>query len=211
MTPSNLRILFVCASFPYPEVDHAGGTGSFKLIKWLSQKHEVSLISFVHPSEEKYVPSMRGFCANVEVVRRSGSVLYKAVRHPLRRLTQPKRSCYSYAPEYEEKLKSLLKRGGFDIVHFEGPWMGQYLDLVRESKTIIDEVDVHSLVAYRQLQYVKHPLKKTYAWFEWAKCQTFELGVCQRADLVLTRSEKDRRFLQGYLPQRRHHRRGRTA
>lgn len=78
--------------------------------------------------------------------------------------------------------------------------MGQYLDLVREGRSVLDEVDVHSLVAYRQLRYVKHPIRKAHDWFEWAKCQTFELGACQRADLVLTRSEKDRRFLQSYLP-----------
>lgn len=200
MTPSNLRILFVCTYFPYPEVDHSGGTDLFNYIKWLSQRHEISLISFIHPIEEKYVPSMRELCANIEVISRSGSVLFKAIRHPLRRLTQPKRSCYSYSTEYEEKLKSLLGRERFDVIHFEGPWMGQYLDLVSEGRTVLDEVDVHSMVAYRQLQYVKHSFHKAYAWFEWAKCQTFELGACQRADLVLTRSEKDRRFLQGYLP-----------
>ena len=200
MTASSLRILFSCVHFPYPEVDHSGGTDSFNYIKWLSQRHEVSLLSFISPSEEKHVPSMRALCAQVEVVHNVRSVAYKSMRHPIRRLTQPKQCCYSYSPEYVKKLRYLLERGKFDIIHFEGPWMGQYLDLVGEGKTVLDEVDVHSLVAYRRLENTKHPLKRAYDMFEWVKCLSFELGACRRADLVLTRSEKDRRFIQSYFP-----------
>jgi len=78
--------------------------------------------------------------------------------------------------------------------------MAQYMDLIKGPKVVLDEVDVHSLVAYRLYQNAKHFGEKVYNLFEWAKCQSFELEVCRRADLVLTRSGKDRRFIQSYLP-----------
>jgi glycosyltransferase involved in cell wall biosynthesis len=200
MVASRLRILFVFLNFPYPEVDHSGGTGYFNYIKSLSEKHEVSLISFIQPFEEAHVSSMRELCADVEVVHDPHPVLYKAIRHPLLRVTCPKRCCYSYSTRYREKLEALLDRREFDIVHLQGPWMAQYMDLIKGPKIVLDEVDVHSLVAYRQYQNAKHFGERVYNLFEWAKCQSFELEACQRADLVLTRSEKDRRFIQSYLP-----------
>ena len=200
MAASRLRISFVCSHFPHPEVDHAGGIGFFNYIKSLNERHEVSLISFIQPFEEKHISQMRELCADVEVVCDPRPVLYKAIRHPLRRVVYPKRCCYSYSPRYREKLKALLDRREFDIVHIQGPWMAQYMDLIKGPKVVLDEVDVHSLVAYRQYQNAKHFGEKAYNLFEWAKCQSFELEACQRADLVLTRSEKDRRFIQSYLP-----------
>jgi glycosyltransferase involved in cell wall biosynthesis len=200
MVASRLRILFVCSHFPHPKVDHSGGTDYFNYIKSLSEKHEVSLISFIQPFEEKHVSSMRELCADVEVIRDPHPVLYKAIRHPLLRVVYPKRCCYLYSTRYREKLRDLLDRRKFDIVHLQGPWMAQYMDLIKGPKIVLDEVDVHSLVAYRQYQNAKHFGEKVYNLFEWAKCQSFELKVCRRADLVLTRSGKDRRFIQSYLP-----------
>jgi glycosyltransferase involved in cell wall biosynthesis len=200
MIGRRLNILFVCSHFPYPEVDHAGGTGFFHYIKSLSERHTVSLISYIQASEEKHIPSMREFCVDLEVIGNPRSVLYQSVRYPLLRVTRPKRYCYAHSVQYEKKLRTLIGRRQFDIVHIQGPWMGQYMHLVRGPKIVLDEVDVHSLVAYRQYQNTKHIIKRAYNLFEWAKTHSFELDVCQRADLVLTRSEKDRRFIQNYLP-----------
>jgi glycosyltransferase involved in cell wall biosynthesis len=200
MVASRLRILFVCSHFPHPEVDHSGGTDFFNYIKSLSKQHEVSLISYIQSSEEKHVASMGELCADVEVVRDIRSILHKAIRHPLLRVVYPKRCCYLYSTRYREKLETLLDKKKFDIVHIQGPWMAQYMDLVRGPKIVLDEVDVHSLVAYRQYQNTEHFGKRVYNLFEWVKCQSFELEACRQADLVLTRSEKDRRFIQSYLP-----------
>lgn len=195
-----LKILFVFSHFTYPKVDHAGGTGYYNYIEWLSQKHKISLISFIQPSEERHISSMRGCCSEIELIQDNRSILQKTFQHPLRRIIQPKRACYLYSTAYKKRLSDLLQKRTFDIVHLQGPWMGQYLDVIQGAKTILDEVDVYSLVAYRQYQNEKNLGMRLYNLFEWVKCQSFELAACQRADLVLTRSEKDKNFIQNYLP-----------
>jgi len=200
MALSPLKILFVCSHFTYPKVDHAGGTGYYNYMKWLSQKHIVSLISFIQTSEEEHISSMKGCCSEMELIRDTRSILQKTLQHPLRRIFHPKRACYLYSTAYKKRLSDLLQTKEFDIVHLQGPWMGQYLDVIQGTKTILDEVDVHSLVAYRQYQNEHNLGMKLYNLFEWVKCQSFELTVCQQVDLVLTRSKKDKNFVQSYLP-----------
>lgn len=200
MTLTPLKILFVFSHFTYPKVDHSGGTDYYNYIKWLSQKHKISLISFIQPSEEQHILTMKEYCSDMVLIRDTRSIFQKTFQHPLRRIFHPKRACYLYSTAYKKRLSTLLQNKEFDIIHLQGPWMGQYLDVIQGAKTILDEVDVHSLVAYRQYQNEKNLGMKLYNLFEWVKCQSFELTACQQVDLVLTRSEKDKNFVQSYLP-----------
>jgi glycosyltransferase involved in cell wall biosynthesis len=200
MKANGLRILFVCANFPYPTVDHSGGTDYFQYIASLREKHEVSLISYVRPHEEKHVSSMKELCVDLEVVSDTRSILRRSLDHPFLRVAQPKRYCYLHSSKYQKGLRAMLARREFDIAHVEGPWMGQYMDMLAGIKIVLDEVDVHSLVAYRQYLNSKNWSQRIYNLYEWAKTHSYELQACRQADLVFTRSDKDKKFLESWLP-----------
>lgn len=64
-----MRILWLSRWFPYPP-DNGSRIRIFNLLKNLSQKHEVDLISFASEEvDDEQVAAMRRFCRRVEVVR----------------------------------------------------------------------------------------------------------------------------------------------
>lgn len=159
------------------------------------------MISFVRPEEEGKVRSARAYYAHTTLV---------SARRPLReRLTKrlgalhlPEQAWQARSPEFKRALVSTLRDRDFDIVHVEGPWMGQYVDLIPPAKVILDEIDVYTLVAQRRYLLARYPWSRLWARFEYGKCLKYELQGCSKADLVLTHSEKDRRFLKAHLSER---------
>jgi glycosyltransferase involved in cell wall biosynthesis len=64
-----MKILFVCAVFPYPL--HSGGQiRVYNLLKRLSNEHEITLCSFIRKEEEKKYIHNLSFCRSVYVVLR---------------------------------------------------------------------------------------------------------------------------------------------
>ena len=61
-----MRILFVTPMLP--SVTGGGRTRTFNLIKQLATRHEVSVISFIQPSEPNVLFSLEPYCQRIELV-----------------------------------------------------------------------------------------------------------------------------------------------
>ena len=71
-----MNILFVSAILPYPL--HSGGQiRIYNLLKRLSDKHSITLLSFIRSKEEnKYVKEL-SFCSHIETVLRGKAMQLK--------------------------------------------------------------------------------------------------------------------------------------
>ncbi len=187
-----MRILFVSDLLPYPTVDHSGGTDLFHYIEWLSQRHEVSLISFARPDEMKQVEVMRRYCVDVKVVSSARTLSSKIARAPLL-LCYPQRIVRYQSREFRHKLDALLQQRTFDIIHAERIWMMHYLRQVRGPKLVLDEVDVYSSVARQRSLSHERLWGRLFYFTEWLRSQAYEGDLYRRVDLIFTRSAKDRR------------------
>jgi len=65
-----MKILMLTPYLPYPL--HSGGQiRSYNLLKNLSQKHQITLFSFIRSGEErKHLSKLKKFCTKVEVFQR---------------------------------------------------------------------------------------------------------------------------------------------
>ena len=195
-----MKILIVSRFFPYPEVTHAGGTNLFHYIEALGARgHEISLVSFIKERERPYVESMRSYCAEIEVVPGESSLgqrlakAHYALRYPMQWVE-------AASPAMRRALSSMLGRRRFDIVHLEHLWLAQYLDLVDGPKTAVDEVDVDSVVLLRRARQAQSWLEKRYLDWCWRRTVELEIEACERIDLILARSDKDRQYLRCLAP-----------
>lgn len=198
-----MKILCLAAQFPYAKVDHSGGTDLYYFLAELARRgHEICLVSFIWSHERAYVEDTRRFCSELIVVPYR-SIWRKVVESP-GLLFRPRAVVAYQSSAMRQALSEILSRRSFDLVYIQHLHMAQYLDLIEKSparpKAVLDEVDVYSLVAYRNYRKASTLLEKAFYLFDWVKTHTFEMDACRRADLILVRSEKDAQIFRLYEP-----------
>ena len=122
-----MRILFLTQIIPYPP-DAGPRVKTWHVLRYLSaQGHEVTLVSFVRPEEEQYVPVLRELCAAVHTVpiRRSrlADVGYWLRSHLSGRPFLIERDDLS---AMRRLLAGLAAQERFDAVHADQLGMGQF-------------------------------------------------------------------------------------
>jgi len=189
-----MEILFITGNLPYPPTD-GWKIRVFSLIRNLSQRHRVSLISFMRTTEDSQaIEALRAYCADVWVLPRDpryspwmlllglvGPTAFPVVNYRDQRMT--------------DLLREILTKRSFDVVQAESLHVAQYC-LGLPCHTVLDLHNIESLLMKRYAEQERHPLKRAYAEVTWRKLAAYERDVCGRFTHCLTCSEEDRRLLQ---------------
>ena len=191
-----MKILFVSLLLPHPYADHASAFTVLKMIKHLSKKHEVSLVSFVRSEKEReYVKHIKDYCHRVETVLLPQSLFRKLwVRAKLLGL-KPVCVSNSYCRQMRDCIRSLCRSEKFDIVQAEYTPMGQYVSEVGESAAIIN---VHDLIHVTAKRFVKNLAfsQKKLEWFaDSLVCRRYESQLYSRFNHVLALSKNIKEHL----------------
>lgn len=120
---------------------------NYGLIRWLSERHKVSLLSFGEPDQIDDSGELVGciakpllaLCQRVEMVPLppARSVMRRGLDTFARRL--PDMALRLASSAYAEKLAAWLAKESFDVVHVEGIEMAPYLDLLLGQKQEIEK------------------------------------------------------------------------
>lgn len=200
-----MRILFVSAYFTYPEVAHGGGTDLLEIIKALSQRHEVHLVSFADPWEVRHVDAMRRFCRTVEVVvpanRWMDKVRSAAKTMRLNPFAAPFILGRRSHREIRRRIAEVARRERIDLVQYEWAKAAQFVDAVSDTGVlaVLDEVDVAFKPLLHEASLAAHPLARRKAFRRYQEALQAEIGNCRSFDLIFTRSEADAALLRCYL------------
>ena len=104
---------------PYP-LTSGGQTRSYNLLKFLSQKHEITLFSLIKDDEEKkYINKLTPYCKNIRVFNRSKSPW------TLRNILLALFSWYPFlvvrnlARDQKKAIAEELKSNHYDLIHAE--------------------------------------------------------------------------------------------
>jgi len=197
-----MRILIISRFFPYPDVTHSGGTDLFHYIKAMKLRdHQISIASFIKKNEYRYIEDMGHYCEEINVVPALSSFGQRVLKAPaLLRFPLPWVEAISW--EMKRVVGNMLTSRSFDIVHFEHLWTTQYFDRKYGYKTVLDEVDVDSVVFFRMYQKAKTIPQKLYYLWCWVRTVQLEVKACNLFDLVFVKSEKDRVYLNCLAPGR---------
>ena len=113
-----MKILMITPYLPYPLVS-GGQIRTYNLLKNLSPKHEITLVSFIRNiAEKKYLPNLEKYCIGVHpVIRRSAWSAKNIILAGFSHLPFLMAIYYSFTAK--EIINRLLDEEKFDLIHAE--------------------------------------------------------------------------------------------
>src|SRR3972149_9391079 len=113
-----MKILMITPYFPYPLVS-GGQIRTYNLLKNLSQKHKITLASFVRDKKEtKYLNELKPFCQKVIIFKRRKA--WSPVNILLSAITPfPFLVSIYFDPKVKRAIKNELENQNYDLIHAE--------------------------------------------------------------------------------------------
>lgn len=196
-----MHILFVCRFLPHAEARDSGRLDTFHYITSLSQKHKVSVITFVTEAEKDAVSSLINICENVIAVPYYENRLSSRLWRLAWRLLLPKTYGRVISLSYRKTLKDLVSNTSFDAAVVHG-MMAPYGSLLGKMKLVLDEVDVFFMVAHTIYQNEMRMLSRLRSKWDWLRTAVYESKYINDFDAVAVRSLKDKVIIQELHPQK---------
>jgi sugar transferase (PEP-CTERM/EpsH1 system associated) len=188
-----MRVLFVTMRLPFPPLKGDQAVPYYR-IKYLSKRHEITLLSFVEsPAEFDYISQLSPYCVRIEtVVLPKWRSYWNVATMAYRRL--PLQVLYYRSHLFRRKLNALVEQGRFDLIHSVllrgAPYTMGLLNAVK----ILDMIDALSLNMERRAE-IEHSIKRWVFRHEAARVRRFEQRICERFDRVIVVSEIDKQHL----------------
>ncbi len=192
-----MRILILTNKLPFPPKD-GGSIATLNMICGLrnagNQLTCLALNTSKHPYPVKQIPEEL-----VERIRFLGVDCDSSIR-PLHLVINLLFSRHPYIAvrfnikAFRKELARLLKDEIFDIVQLEGPYPGQYMDLIRkksDARISLRAHNVEHLIWERKAHHEKSLLKRWYLMNMARRLKRFELEMAQRVDTLIPISEQD--------------------
>ena len=192
-----MKILILTNKLPFPPRDG----GSIATLNMITGLHDagnqitcLALNTSKHPYPVKQIPSELG-----EAIRFLGVDCDSSIR-PLHLVTNLLFSRGPYIAErfnikgFRKALVSLLQEESFDIIQLEGPYPGQYLDLIRkksDARISLRAHNVEHLIWERKALHETSPLKRWYLNNMAQRLKRYELEVAQGVDALIPITDRD--------------------
>lgn len=192
-----MRILFLTQVLPYP-LDAGPKVRIYYMLRYLSQYHEVTLLSFVRSTAERsHAANLDPYCEKVVTVplRRARSLdAWHYLRSTLN--GQPFLIARDEQSEMFSAVQSQLGSGSYHAVHADQLAMAQYAVDQKGVKRVLDEHNAVWMIVYRMWQNDPSVLKRLVEQLEWQKMRRYETDILRRFDQVITVTDEDRKALQ---------------
>ena len=192
------RILMVCAYMPCLGV-HSGGNTMFNLIRTLSKRHRLTVLSFYEKeSEREFVPMLSQHCERLELVYRGQSL-----DAPNALGLKPPEIVYEF---YNKRMHRLvaeyLQTGLFDVLQCEFLQTGHFAYIDPNLPAVLTNHELLSLSYLNSLKNVPWAslLRKTRAMVAWMRMLNYEEKLSRRFAAVVVLTRPEREFLSRYAP-----------
>jgi len=171
----------------------------YNLVKRLSKRHEVTLVSLVQSEYDRQaLGEMAKTCARVSPVRMSK--LQSLASCGKRLLTRmPLQAAYTYLPNLVRTVDSLIASQPFDVVHVEHVRGAHYAAHIDSLPKVYDSVDCITLLLRQFLKAKRNPFSWFLALEEWAKMRVYEAMISERFEKVVITSDPDQKALEKLL------------
>jgi GT2 family glycosyltransferase/glycosyltransferase involved in cell wall biosynthesis len=192
--PERLRVLFV-SPYPICPPTHGGGVFMYYTLRELSRRCDVHAIVLLdYPWERAANEELRDYCRTVEFVVRTND------RDPHLASIRPHAIHEFHTPEIEWLIgrETLLRK--IDVVQLEYTALGQYAREFRCLAVALFEHDVYFQSIARALPYMKSPVDRIKARFEYLRALRYELRMLPRCDHIQVCTVENKRYLESFLP-----------
>lgn len=192
-----MKILMLTPYLPYPLLS-GGQIRTYNLLKNLSQKHQITLFSFIRNEKEKeFIPKLLKFCQDVKVFLKRPPWSLTSLFLSLS--VYPLVVCLYFKKTVREEIEKAINKEHFDLIHAETFYVMPNIPQ-NHIPTILVEQTIEYLVYQHYTESIRlFPLR----WmmnFDVAKIRFWEKKFWQKATRVVAMSEADKRQMQKLVP-----------
>lgn len=183
---------------PYPP--SAGGQiRSYNLIKYLSQKHDITLACFTRETNTpEQIAQMEKYCRKLIIFKRGKAwTLPNILRTGFS--PYPFLVMIYYTPEIRPRLKDEIAGGNYDLIHAETSYVMPYLPST-SVPTVLVEQTIMSRVFAHQVQADHRWWLKPLLWIDVAKIGYWEKYFWKKADRLAAVSQEDADIIKKAVP-----------
>ncbi len=184
---------------PYPP-NSGGQIRSYNLIKHLSKKHEITLVSFIKKGEEKYASEMKKYCKEVIFFYRSEKPFN------FRNILRTGFSFYPFlvmrnlSSEAQIFLAEKLKQEKFDVIHVETFYLRPHIPANTSVPVVLVDQTIEYAVYQHYVQNLKWWFLKPFFYIDVIKLKYWETRFWKEAKKVIAVSEADKKTMQKSVP-----------
>ncbi len=175
---------------PYPP-SSGGQIRTFNLIKYLSKKHEITLVAlYKNEKEKKYEREIKKYCKEVFLCKRPSSPWQ--VDNILKTIfsAYPFLIVRNTSSEAREKIKALLEKKKFDVIHAETFYVMPHLPPTTTPILLVEQT-----IEYKVYQHFVNTLPffvRPFFYLDILKLRHWERFFWRKAKMVATVSKYDR-------------------
>lgn len=193
-----MKILMLTPYLPYP-LWSGGQIRTYNLLKNLSQKHQITLFSFIRDErEKKYIQNLKEYCKNVKVFLKRPPWSIKSLF--LAGMTYyPLVVCMYLSTQVKKAIEQATEKENFDLIHAETFYVMPNIPS-NDIPIILVEQTVEYLV-YRHYTHTINllPMRLLMDW-DVTKILFWEKRFWKKATRVVAMSEADKRRMQKISP-----------
>jgi len=194
-----MKILMLTPYVPYPP-SSGGQIRTYNLLKYLAKENEITLVCLYKNNEEKkYYHKLKHYCRSMYFCRRANKPwqpknIFKSVFSRL-----PFLIVRNYSKEAEDKLKELLEKEEFDVIHAETFYIMPHLPETKIPVFLLEQT-----IEYEVYEHFVKSLPffvKPFFSLDILKLRYWERYYWKKAYLVGAVSETDRKIIQSQEPE----------
>jgi polysaccharide biosynthesis protein PslH len=199
-----MKVLIIANKYPYPARDGSSIAIMSSIRAWVTAGAEVHLFA-LNPRKSKVPPDMmpddlvshvKTYTFDVITDVNPTGVIYNIFDH------RPYHISRFLKKSVARSLETLTQNITFDLVQWEGPFMGEYYPFIK-SKNTRHYLRAHNVEHRIWLRMAKHHpnfMVRSYLRLQVRRLRKFELDFCRKMDAVLPISEVDAGFFKSECP-----------
>ena len=193
--PARPRVLFV-SPYPICPPTHGGGVFMYYTLRELARTCDVhAIVMLDYEREREANEELRQFCQSVEFV------VHRNDRNPHLASITPHAVHEFRTSELEWLIQRQMLLHQIDVVQLEYTAFGQYARRFNRVVCALFEHDVYFQSIGRALPFMRSPLDRFKARFEYLRAIRFELGLLPRCDHIQVCTLENKRYLESFLPE----------
>lgn len=188
-----MKILQINNRIPFP-LNDGGNIATYKLTEYLQNSgNEVVFLTLNTKKHHQDPKVMEKICkihavdidTKISPIKALKNLIFSKKPYNLERF---------WSTKFVKELEYILKKYQFDIIQIEGPYMGIYLDTIRqnsEAPVIMRAHNVEYKIWERLAKHEKNPLKKWYLRILAKRIKRFEVNVFPKFDAITSLTKDD--------------------
>ena len=191
-----MKILLLTQVLPYPP-DSGPKVKTWNVIKYLTQNHDLTLVSFVRGDKSAEIDTLKKYCCDVFTVEMRRGLFQDAVAMMRSFVTgKPWMILRDGRSEMKQLLSRIASENQYDIVHIDQLNMAQYVGCFPDAGTVLDAHNALWLLYKRLSETMKPGIRKWLLSRDWQLLKAYEGDVCRSVDGTLSVSIQDKLTLE---------------